>query len=98
MVDKVKLYDKEQRRKEKQNKKKKEYSKIVVAIVLLFCTVVTVFSMFLMWITKDTSALAYLIPSVFAETGAVISFYLKKSERENISKYGNREDDENNGI
>lgn len=98
MVDKVKLYDKEQRRKEKQNKKKKEYSKIVVAIVLLFCTVVTVFSMIMIWLTRDLSPLSYLIPSVFAETGAVISFYLKKSENENISKYNKSEDVNSDGI
>lgn len=95
MPDKVKLYEKQQKKK---HKKKKEYSKVVVAIVLLFCTVVTVFAMTLMWITKDTSALAYLIPSVFAETGAVISFYLKKSEKENISKYGNQERNGVDGI
>lgn len=77
------------------NKKKKEYSKVVVAIVLIFCIIVTLFSMALMWKTGDTSALAYLIPAVFAETGVVISFYLKKSEKENLSKnqVRQREDD-----
>ncbi|PHV71921.1 hypothetical protein CS063_00115 [Sporanaerobium hydrogeniformans] len=67
-------------------KRKKEYSKIIVAIVLSFCIVVTIFSMALMWRTGDTSALAYLIPAVFAETGIVISFYLDKSKKENINK------------
>ena len=77
------------------NKKKKEYSKVVVAIVLSFCIIVTLFSMALMWKTGDTSALAYLIPAVFAEPGVVISFYLKKSEKENLSKnqVRQREDD-----
>lgn len=77
------------------NKKKKEYSKVVVAIVLSFCIIVTLFSMALMWKTGDTSALAYLIPAVFTETGVVISFYLKKSEKENLSKnqVRQREDD-----
>lgn len=76
------------------NKKKKEYSKIVVAIVLTFCIIVTLFSMALMWKVGDTSALAYLIPAVFAETGVVISFYLKKSEKENLSKNKNRKEDD----
>lgn len=75
-------------------KRKKEYSKIIVAIVLSFCIVVTLFSMALMWVTKDTSALAYLIPAVFGETGAVIAFYLDKSKKENINKNHQREDDE----
>lgn len=71
-------------------KNKIEYSKRVVAIVLSFCIVVTIFAMVLMWVTKDTSPLAYLIPSVFAETGIVISFYLDKAKKENISKGGKR--------
>lgn len=73
-------------KKKTRSKKKIEYSKRIVAIVLSFCIVVTVFAMVLMWVTKDTSPLAYLIPSVFAETGIVISFYLDKSKKENISK------------
>ncbi|MBE6021687.1 MAG: hypothetical protein E7231_00475 [Cellulosilyticum sp.] len=73
-------------------KKKIEYSKRVVAIVLSFCIIVTIFAMILMWVTKDTSPLAYLIPSVFAETGIVISFYLDKAKKENISK-GARENE-----
>lgn len=73
-------------KKKTRSKKKIEYSKRIVAIVLSFCIVVTVFAMVIMWVTKDTSPLAYLIPSVFAETGIVISFYLDKSKKENISK------------
>lgn len=76
------------------HKKKIEYSKRVVAIVLSFCIIVTLFAMALMWVTKDTSPLAYLIPSVFAETGIVISFYLDKSKKENISKGARRNESE----
>ena len=76
----------------KKPKKKIEYSKRIVAIVLSFCIVVTIFAMVLMWVTKDTSPLAYLIPSVFAETGIVISFYLEKAKKENINK--NRKEDD----
>lgn len=75
-------------------KNKIEYSKRVVAIVLSFCIVVTIFAMVLMWVTKDTSPLAYLIPSVFAETGIVISFYLDKAKKENIAKGGKRNESE----
>lgn len=83
-------------KKKTRTKKKIEYSKRVVAIVLSFCIIVTIFSMVLMWVTKDTSPLAYLIPSVFAETGIIISFYLDKSKKENINK--NRKEDDSNGI
>lgn len=68
-------------------KRKKEYSKIIVAIVLSFCIVITLFSMVAMIYTKDLSALSTLILSVFGETGAVIAFYLDKSKKENINKY-----------
>ncbi|WP_410496503.1 hypothetical protein QTL86_03555 [Cellulosilyticum sp. ST5] len=78
----------------KKPKKKIEYSKRIVAIVLSFCIVVTIFSMALMWVTKDTSPLAYLIPSVFAETGIVISFYLDKAKKENIAKGGKKHESE----
>ena len=75
-------------------KKKIEYSKRVVGIVLSFCIIVTIFAMVLMWVTKDTSPLAYLIPSVFAETGIVIGFYLDKAKKENIAKGGKRNESE----
>ena len=73
-------------------KKKIEYSKRIVAIVLSFCIVVTLFSMGSMIYLRDLSALSTLIMSVFGETGVVIAFYLDKSKKENISK--NRKEDD----
>ena len=40
------------------------------------------------FILKETSALAYLIPSVFALTASVNGFYLWKAKSENLAKYG----------
>lgn len=73
-------------------KKKIEYSKRVVAIVLSFCIVVTIFSMGAMIYLRDLSSLSTLIMSVFGETGVVIAFYLDKAKKENISK--NRKEDD----
>lgn len=44
------------------------------------------FSCYLMWITRDTSPLAYLIPSVFAELGIGTGFYYNKAKVENSIK------------
>ncbi|WP_410495128.1 hypothetical protein QTL86_13490 [Cellulosilyticum sp. ST5] len=75
-------------------KKKIEYSKRIVAIVLSFCIVVTLFSMGAMIYIRDLSALSTLIMSVFGETGAVIAFYLKKAEKENIAKGAKKNESE----
>lgn len=75
-------------------KKKIEYSKRIVAIVLSFCIVVTLFSMGAMIYLRDLSALSTLIMSVFGETGVVIAFYLDKSKKENIAKGGKKNESE----
>lgn len=72
--------------KTQKKKKKIEYSKRIVAIVLSFCIVVTLFSMFAMIYVRDLSALSTLIMSIFGETGVVIAFYLDKAKKENINK------------
>ena len=79
-------------KKKTRSKKKIEYSKRIVAIVLSFCIVVTIFSMGAMIYLRDLSSLSTLIMSVFGETGVVIAFYLDKAKKENISK--NRKEDD----
>lgn len=66
--------------------KKKEFSKLIfigVGIVTIF---VTLFACYMIWETKDTSALAYLIPAVFAEMAAATGFYYNKAKAENKIK------------
>ena len=66
--------------------KKREFSKLIfigVGIVTIF---VTLFSCYMIWETKDTSALAYLIPAVFAEMAAATGFYYNKAKAENKIK------------
>lgn len=76
-------------KKKEKSKGKIEYSKRIVAIVLTFCIVVTVFSMGAMIYVRDLSSLSTLIMSVFGETGVVIAFYLDKAKKENINKNNN---------
>ena len=40
----------------------------------------------MIWITMDTSALAYLIPAVFAEMASATGFYYTKAKAENKIK------------
>lgn len=83
-------------------KKKIEFSKKIFYLVAIIAGIVLIYSMALMWYTKDTSGLAYLIPSVFAEMGCATAFYYNKAKLENKikleKKYGihidNSEEDE----
>ena len=52
----------------------------------VFTLVITVFALALMWRTGDTSPLAYLIPSVFAEYATATGFYYWKARTENKIK------------
>lgn len=77
------------------NKKKKvkmEFSKKIFYMVTVFAVIVILYSMALMWKTNDSSALAYLIPSVLGELGVSTGFYYNKAKTENkiklSKKYG----------
>lgn len=69
-----------------------EFSKKIIIFTSIFTIFVTVFSLVLMWKTNDTSGLAYLIPSAFAELATATSFYYWKARAENkiklMRKYG----------
>lgn len=67
-------------------KKKVEFSKIIFVGVSVLTLAITVYSCCLIWITKDTSALAYLIPAVFAEMASATGFYYTKAKAENKIK------------
>lgn len=67
-------------------KKKPEFSKIIFVGVSILALAVTVFSCFMIWITMDTTALAYLIPAVFAEMATGTGFYYTKAKVENKIK------------
>lgn len=67
-------------------KKKVEFSKLVFLGVSIVTIAITVFSCRMIWITMDTSALAYLIPAVFAEMASATGFYYTKAKAENKIK------------
>lgn len=67
-------------------KKKMEFSKKIFIAVSLVSLIVTGFTLYMVWLTKDTSILAYLIPAVFAELATATGFYYNKAREENIRK------------
>lgn len=67
-------------------KKKAEFSKLIFVGVSVVTVAITVFSCRMIWITMDTSALAYLIPAVFAEMATGTGFYYSKAKAENKIK------------
>jgi len=67
-------------------KKKKEFSKLIIIGVGAVTAIVTAFTLFIVWETKDTSPLAYLIPAVFAELATATGFYYSKAKAENRIK------------
>lgn len=65
---------------------KKEFSKTLITLILVVTLAVIVFTMWMIYITKDTSPLAYLIPAVFTETATATGFYYYKARAENELK------------
>lgn len=63
-----------------------EFSKLIFWFVFLLTLGVTVFGCALMWRTGDTSAMAYLVPAVFAEFATATGFYYWKAKNENRIK------------
>lgn len=71
---------------EQSSKKKVEFSKLIFVAVSVLTVAITVFSCCMIWRTMDTSALAYLIPAIFAEMAAATGFYYSKAKAENKIK------------
>lgn len=67
-------------------KKKIEFSKLVFLGVSIVTLAITIFSCRIIWLTMDTTALAYLIPAVFAEMASATGFYYTKAKAENKIK------------
>ena len=67
-------------------RKKVEFSKLIFLGVSIVTIAITVFSCRVIWLTMDTSALAYLTPAVFAEMASATGFYYSKAKAENKIK------------
>jgi len=66
--------------------RRREFSKIILVCVSAAALGVTVYACVLMWHTSDTSPLAYLVPSIFAELATATGFYYRKAQAENEIK------------
>jgi H+/Cl- antiporter ClcA len=66
--------------------KKFETSKIIVASIGVGVLIVTVFSMYMVYDTKNTEPLSILIPAVFGAFATAIGFYFNKAKLENSIK------------
>ena len=64
----------------------KEFSKKILIVAGIINAVVIVFTMVMIWRTRDLSPLAYLIPSVAAEVATGTGFYYSKAKVENRIK------------
>lgn len=72
-------------------KGKMETSKLLTFFILGNTEVVIIASFIAVFITGDTSALAYLIPGQFGVTATVVGFYFWKAKNENLQKYGRQD-------
>lgn len=77
---------KKQIRQLQERNRKMEFSKLIFIGVSIGTVAITVYSCCIIWITRDTSALAYLIPAVFAEMASATGFYYTKAKAENKIK------------
>ncbi len=66
--------------------KKREFSKRILTMVAKATAAIVVAAFVLMWRTGDTSALAYIVPGIFAELSAATGFYFWKAKAENMIK------------
>lgn len=67
-------------------KKPMEFSKAILLFAAVVNIVVIIFTLIMVWRTCDLSPLAYLIPSVAAETATGTGFYYLKAKVENRIK------------
>ena len=66
--------------------KKREFSKVILTAVSVATALVVVASFVLMFITHDTTPLAYIIGGCFAELASATGFYYWKAKNENMIK------------
>ena len=66
--------------------KKREFSKIILTAVTVATALVVIASFVLMFITHDTTPLAYIIGGCFTELASATGFYYWKAKNENMIK------------
>lgn len=76
----------EDKKEETKEKHKIEFSKIIFITVSCITIAVVIFTMVMIFITKDMGPLSYLIPAVFTELATGTGFYYWKAKVENQLK------------
>lgn len=66
--------------------KNTEYSKQLMDFVKCIVVIVTAFTLYMVWETKNLDPLIYLIPAAFGAFGAAAGFYYSKAKKENEIK------------
>jgi len=66
--------------------KNNEYSKQLMDFLKGIVVIVTAFTLYMVWETKNLDPLIYLIPAVFGAFGAAAGFYYSKAKKENEIK------------
>lgn len=72
-------------------KKKMEFSKKIFMGVSIMVGITMIFSLYMIYITRDLSPLAWIIPSVFVELATATGFYYNKAKAENVIKIDKEE-------
>lgn len=67
----------------KRKRQKTEFSKKILIVIAISTALIVIFSLIVVWKTKDTTPLAYIIPAVFVELATATGFYYRKAEKEN---------------
>lgn len=75
----------------KKGKKKRGLTDKIFIAVAVFTVAAFIFSAVLMWVTKDTSGLAYFIPSVAGFGTIVLTAIVAKNANDKKYQFGNQE-------
>lgn len=71
-------------------KKKIEFSKIILVFAALTDLCITAYACYMIYMTRDTSLFAYIIPAKAAELATGTAFYYNKAKKENLRKITNQ--------
>ena len=66
--------------------KKIEFSKLIMIFSGAVVTLITAFTVFMVYRTNNLDPLVYLIPAVFGAFGTAAGFYFSKAKKENEIK------------
>jgi hypothetical protein len=70
----------------KKEKPKTEFSKKLLYVIFFVTAIIIAFTLYIIYETKDTSPLSYLIPAIFTEVATATGFYYWKAKKENEIK------------